>query len=492
MSLKERCELGMADPRVRCGNPSRYASLDIGEDGDNDVVVPHEIAGRVMSAEGYGVPGISLVASRIDAAADADGSRDDGETYRHYQAVSSGDGSYVFSEIPEGDYVIRSGEVGDYGSTRISARTGTGYADIVLVEEREIVVEGRVTDSTGSPLSHVTVLPVVEGVPSVSTDRSGWYRLPVSLPPKSNHLTLRFKASGMNEVEARASLPLKAGIMDARGVSRVELDAVMEPISLTTNVRGTITTPEGDPVRGRVVELLAKGQRRYRAVSNRRGEYEFPVVPAPSEYRLRVTGFPDYPDYHSSVMVTSDDYEFDVLMESYDVGTLRGRIVDADGGAIPDVELALTNNRSSQPNALVRSDAFGGFVLRYAPAGEVVLASRSMPTFVVSGVEVPSGRESNIDVVVDWGHHELSGTIVDRTGRAVSGSQVLLKWSHESAGGVQSSVTRRTATDYQGRFRFDQLGAGPHSLVVHATGYEKMAFEHDIRRDGYDVTVQLN
>ena len=190
--------------------------------------------------------------------------------------------------------------------------------------------------------------------------------------------------------------------------------------------------------------------------------------------------------------MTSQQYRFDAVLEPFEYGTLRGRIVDQDGGPVRDVELALRNANSAQPNAVVRSDAYGGFVIREAPAGESILASQAMPSFSVRGIEVRPGRESHVDLVVDWGNHELSGVVVDRNGQAVPASQVLLKWSHETDKGIRSSVTRRTATDYQGRFRFDQLGPGPHSLVVDAPGFERVALNHELRRDGYDVTVRLH
>ena len=81
--------------------------------------------------------------------------------------------------------------------------------------------------------------------------------------------------------------------------------------------------------------------------------------------------------------------------------------------------------------------------------------------------------------------------MVDRHGRAVPASRVLLRWSHQ-ADGIETSITRRTATDSQGSFKFDQLGSGPFSLVVDAPGFTAAAFDHDIGRDGYEVTVRLN
>lgn len=67
----------------------------------------------------------------------------------------------------------------------------------------------------------------------------------------------------------------------------------------------------------------------------------------------------------------------------------------------------------------------------------------------------------------------------------------MLRWDYESDG-ITTSATRRTASDAQGHFQFDQLGPGPHWLEVDAPGYESIAFNHDISRDGYNVTIRLN
>ncbi|MGD8340546.1 MAG: carboxypeptidase-like regulatory domain-containing protein [Gammaproteobacteria bacterium] len=493
-TLAERCATGTAEAGMQCASSARYVYAGglAGDDGADDGLA-HEISGRVMTPDGFGVGGVSIVATQIAATGANDSVAREPEPAMRFQSVSIDDGNYAFRDLPEGNYRIQSARHGRYGAVRITARTGVDYADIVLSEQKQYLVEGSVTDEYGSPLSHVTVLPVVEGVPSVRTDRDGRFELPVSLSPSASHLTLRFEATGFSELSYSASLLAPEKILDTRDRERLALDIVMEPVAVTTNVAGTLTTPEGRPIVGKTVELRAIGsQESYRAVTDRHGEYEFPVITADKRYQLRASGQPNYADYRSEVLVTTQEYRFDAVMEPFEYGTLRGRIVDQDGGPVRDVELALRNAGSAQPNAVVRSDASGSFVIREAPAGESVLASQAMPSFSVRGIEVQPGRESFVDLVVDWGSHELAGVVVDRNGRAVPASQVLLKWSHETDKGIRSSVTRRTATDYQGRFKFDQLGPGPHSLVVDAPGFERVALNHELRRDGYDVTVHLH
>jgi hypothetical protein len=189
--------------------------------------------------------------------------------------------------------------------------------------------------------------------------------------------------------------------------------------------------------------------------------------------------------------VTRHDYRFDIALDPVATGSLRGRVLDSDGAPISGIELRLRSATAANSEVIVRSDSSGNFVAAGVPAGEVMLSSRSMPNFFVRGLPVAPGAESSAEVVLDLGGHQLSGRVVDRSGRAVPASVVMLRWAHE-ADGVSSSATRRTATDALGNFRFDQLGPGTHSIVVNAPGFVTNTFDHDVGRDGYNVTVRLN
>ena len=493
-TVSDRCELGLADVSMRCSADSGRATSMRGSQSI-DSAEGLRISGRVITADGYGVPGVTLIASPIglsDAEGESDSNAVEASQYTRYRAVTAPDGTYRFSDLPVGDYAIKSNRHDKYASRRTTVRAGIEYADLVLEEEQLVAIEGRVTDEHGLALSHVSITPVVVGAPSVRSDGSGHYRLPLSLAPAASNVTVHFEAPGFLEARETVALGAHDAVLAPDGVAAVGLDVALQSIEMTTNVRGVVTNADGDPIAGRTVVLNASGeQSRYQAVTDRHGEYAFDVVNAPMNYRLSVDGAPAYADYQSEVRVTQVDYVFDVVMEPYRFGSLRGQILDRDGAPVPDLELALRNTASSKPNAIVRSDSTGHFAVSKVPAGDTMLASQSMPAILVRGVHVAAGFETNVDVIVDWGRHELVGTVVDRHGRAVPASRVQLRWSHK-ADGIETSITRRTATDSQGSFKFDQLGSGPFSLVVDAPGFTTAALDHDIGRDGYEVTVRLN
>jgi hypothetical protein len=458
-----------------------------------DSVDTLRIAGRVISAEGYGLPGVTLIATRIGNSGvqgASDSAALEAGTYTRYRAVSGPDGFFAFENLPDGDYTVRNNRHDDFASVRITVRAGVEYADLVLERERSVIVEGVVTDSYDLPLSHVSVLPVVVGAPSVRTDRSGHYRLPITVAPGAGNLTLRFESPGFHEASVTTALPRHAGV--STGAASVAVHARLQPIELTTNVTGHVTDSDGRAVAGRVVVLKPTvGQQRYQAVTGRDGRFEFPVINAPLAYQLSVSGAPGFADHVADILVTRHDYRFDVALDPVATGSLRGRVLDSDGAPISGIELRLRSATAANSEAIVRSDSSGNFVAAGVPAGEVMLSSRSMPNFFVRGLTVAPGAESSAEVVLDLGGHQLSGRVVDRSGRAVPASVVMLRWAHE-ADGVSSSATRRTATDALGNFRFDQLGPGTHSIVVNAPGFITNTFDHDVGRDGYNVTVRLN
>jgi hypothetical protein len=441
-------------------------------------------SGRVIGPDGLGIGGVTVLAAAIrlygSDAADAD------DISVRYRTMSDTAGFYTFRGLPNGDYVIRTNRFGPYRSARISVRAGVNYADLVLLEENTVVVQGTAISSEGYPLAGVTVLPLVLGVPSVSTDSDGHYQLPVALKPDVRGFAIRFQLPGFLEEYAS----IGHGRLDDTHNSPV--DVVMEPVGHWTAVSGTVSSSDGSALSGRAVELRPVGQKRqYNAVSDDQGRFFFPAVEAPVDYSLHVAGGADHKDYRQQLHVTADAAEFDIVVEPYEFGEVSGRMINLDGSPVPDFHMVLRNTESSTVNAFVSSDADGNFALAEAPAGELVMASQSTPAILVRGVRLDPGDELHVPLILDWGEHEIRGLVVDRYGNPVPASRIVLKWFHQ-ADGISSRATRRTAADAQGNFLFSQLGPGSHSLEVDAPGFHTATLDHDASRQGYELTVRLN
>jgi len=486
VSFDDLCAAGLDETGVRC--PTAGGAPGRGTDkGDTaaDESPRLAISGRVMTEDGLGVDGISVIASPTRLYRDEDAAGVTGPA-RRYEAVTDSSGHYAFGGLPDGEYRVRAAAPEPYRSAWTTVRAGVAYADLVLVTEETVVVHGRVTDDGGDPLEGVVVLPVVLGVASATTDRDGRYRLPVTVEPAARGFMVRFQLPGFNE-EYVSTGP--ADRVDAEGTV---LDVVMRPVGQWTTVEGTVASTDGTPLAGRSVQLRPTGQQRMlRAVTDGSGRFVFPAVEADMDYRLDVSGAPDFDDYSRRVRITIDDSRFDVDLKPFAYGDVTGRMVNLDGSPIPNFHLAVRHAGSMASTALVTSDREGNFEVTDAPAGELIFATQSTPSILVRGIRLEAGDALDVPLVLDWGEHEIRGLVVDHRGNPVPASRVVLKWAHQQDG-ISSMATRRTAADAQGNFLFSQLGPGPHRLEIDAPGHPAVRLEHDAARQGYDLLVRLN
>ncbi len=482
-TMVELCGLELIDSEPHCrteilnqpGRSSNSASYS------NPQSAP-SIAGHVITSDGVGLSDIPVIASpkRLKDTPLA------GANKLRFWTVSDSMGAYTLENLPEGEYTIRSGGTAEYPSVRLEARTGVNYADLVLVANQKALAEGQVLNAWGEPLPGVTVLPILLGQPSVLTDDNGYFALPVTLRPTVRTFALRFQLPGFREQTTRIDL-LEREVGNAD-----DLTVVMQPVDSWTSVGGIVQSGIGDPLARRTVELRSTSSRQsHKTKTDRDGRYEFPFVEIPGEYQLIVHGGTSHRDHVELVSIDADAHELNVVAESYDFGDVTGRIVNLNGEPVPDFDLVLRNSDSRQPNAVVSTDAYGNFDVNGVPAGELIVASQSAPSILVQGLELKPGGRLHVPLILDWGEHELRGIVLDTNNNPVPASRVILRWSHEEEG-VTTNATRRTASDTQGFFAFNNLGPGPHTLQVEAPGFLPVAIDHDLSRQGYDLTVRLN
>jgi hypothetical protein len=444
------------------------------------------IAGQVVTADGAGLSGVIIVATPdrlADEMLEAHAGR------LRFRTATDLLGKYSLDGLPEGEYTLRTGAHGPYPAARLAARTGVDYADFVLARNLTAMVTGRVVTETGEPLEGVTVLPRLTGQASVLSGYDGFFQLRVALKPGIRHFGVRLQRPGFREAAVGVQLePAPEYDTDLAG----ELDVVLHGVEAWTSLRGTVRSDGGDPLPGRVVELRPRDARQVlRVTTDRAGGYAFPYLESPADYQLVVFGGAGYRDHAEAVRLTVDTGELDVVIASHEFGRLTGRLLNANGVPVPDFELVFRSEGSRQPDALVSTDAAGNFEIASAPAGAFVVASQSTPAMMVQGMRLERGQELYLPLVLDWGQHELRGTVVDARGNPVPASRVLLQWTYEQDG-VTTRATRRTAADTQGHFAFGNLGPGPHSLRIDAPGFRGVDLSHDLSRQGYDVTVRLN
>ena len=165
-------------------------------------------------------------------------------------------------------------------------------------------------------------------------------------------------------------------------------------------------------------------------------------------------------------------------------------MVNVFGNAVGDFSLVLKTKETSYYNQKVIGDRAGNFEVRNAPAGELLLRTKSNPYYSIEGIRLAADAEQQVTVVLDWGYNEIWGQVVNADGYPVAVPNISLRWAHEQHG-IRTTARRTTAADERGNFRFTQLGPGNHRLSINAAGYKPVSLNHDVAMQGSVLVVEL-
>jgi hypothetical protein len=443
----------------------------------------YTISGRVLDQEGSGVSNIELAATPIRLFGLAEG-HSVPEDLRQRRAMSGSRGLYVFDGMPDGEYRIHTLATPDYASGQTSVRAGAEFADIVVVGPRRLHLHGVVYNTLGEPIDQVAITPAVTGARSTSSNEYGEYELQVRLRQDAT-LSLRARRNGFRE----QTIPLRISDLDRVDIS---LDITMEPETMLTQVSGTLQEANQNPIAGKIVQLRSvRLSQIYRARSDALGRFVMQGVEASDDYTLQIHGDERHQGYaRDNLVVTLDGLELSIVLRQQETGVLLGQMIDLYGLPIPGFSLVLRSKDSPYASIRVTADDSGNFFVPNVPPGPLMLQTQSSPRLIVEGITLPPGSETFVPVVLDWGQHQIRGLVVDSNGNPVSASNIILRWSHKQDG-VLSWSSRRTGADAQGRFRFERLGPGPHTVRIELAGFKPTSLDHDVTAQGYDLVVQL-
>jgi protocatechuate 3,4-dioxygenase beta subunit len=440
------------------------------------------ISGRVLNRDGEPVPGIALSAVPYMPRSSVGRLVASGER----SAWTGEDGTYEIRGLEAGDYEVRTTATNRYPSARIITWAGVDSADIVLVESQKVRVYGTVTDTRGEPLAGVQVVAPAESAEKTRTDEDGYYELYL-VAHEDKGYELAFLLQGYHTERPRL---MGRDLAEAQGM---RLDVQLEVLGEATVVSGTLKTERGDPIAGERIQLSSPLLKtRYSAVSDREGGFRTPNVEISSDYQLYVWPSGPYQDYsQKNLAVTRGGLFLEIVLEPLASARLAGRMVDADENPLPNFRLWLWSVKARGRPLSVSTDSDGYFLVEQAPEGALRFGTRSRPHLEISGISLAAGDDEEVVLVVDWGEHGLSGEVLDERGSPLAGARVQLSWSHAS-GGIQSTSLRSAVTDDSGFFRFAQLGPGPHTLNVSATGYHGVQDRYEVGEYFGPVEVQLD
>jgi protocatechuate 3,4-dioxygenase beta subunit len=447
---------------------------------DDTVLLP--ISGWVLDQDGEPVAAIAVTASTRRLARDGKTSGPGGEAE---EALTDAEGYFIFADLPDGEYLLQTESTDLFGSATSVVRTGVSSTVLRVTEENgnPVRIFGVVTEEDGQPIAGARVAPTDESQ-SATTNDTGKYSLEITVDQRSRTRSMRFTKAGYRA----ENLGIRQS--DLHDLSEWRLDARLQ-VKDGVSVDGTVMGVEGTPVAGARIQLYSKSHgHSHQATSGQDGSFLMDNVEMGDDYRLWVRPKSDFQDYvDEGFRVGKGGIFVPVVLEPLEDSSLRGRMVNAFHDPISQFTLWMWNSGAGANRDLaVTSDSGGHFLVEDIPAGEIVFGSRGHPQFTVGGIRLEPDKTTTADLVLDWGHGEMAGYLVNSdSGEPVAGAEVTLIWADEEQG-VTSRSRRQTVADGSGYFIFTELGPGLHTIMVNARGYQSVRRE---AMPGEGIVIEL-
>ncbi len=327
------------------------------------------------------------------------------------------------------------------------------------------VLAGRVTDPSGEPIAGARVTPfkgdrIPEGASTHSTDAGGRFRIDhLAAPIGGVEILARGFVGAKVEIEPRRSL-------DAAALDAVEPAAIVLEPAETTDLTIAVRDAQGRPVDSAEINFgchrdLASAYHEM-AVTGDAGSHLLDRVPVGGPCSLSVR-HPEHPKWWRSDLVVAAGQRVlvvDLDPAPWSLETVRGRVVDDAGGAVPGAEVSLALPlRGAQYQA--RADGDGRFELRRVKEGAYRLTA-SAPGWATAELPVSVTADlAELEVTLEAGA-VLRGTIggvkpgeVDELGLRVY---------------AQKDPEIREAILGGDRYRIDHLGVGRWTVNAYAQG----------------------
>jgi protocatechuate 3,4-dioxygenase beta subunit len=357
-------------------------------------------------------------------------------------------------------------------------------------------LKGKVTDTSGVPVAHATVMVYSAGV------RTGYSTFcPTCYVDCGKHAFTdsdgTFTIRGLSPELVFDLLVVKDGFA-ATWVKKVDpakgpaetaaLKTRTSPGDPAQSVRGRVVDGHGDPVADAVVEQQGvtyrneKGQIGTRfgdqdwidliAVTNEKGEFELAYGKPAEKVTLSVS-----PRGMSSKLFTETTGADRKTLIVTEGATVQGRLV-SDGKPVANAEIGLsTHSRRSGsilPEMRIGTKDDGTFTLTNVPAGRIWYLYAKMDSLAARGLAAePVLCETKDDgQVVDLGDirlkpaHALRGKVVLSDGKPIPADMRI----HLIADGL--SDTQSAVLDPDGRFEFKGLASGVYELGPGVKGYK--------------------
>lgn len=421
--------------------------------------------GRVIDSAGAAVAGARV---ELDHRPTAPGRADiQTGTVISKLATSDREGRVEIREVPPGGATL--------------AVTAEGFVPVEEVEtalpqaegeEQEIVLDrggslhGRIATRSGEAIAGVRVMAA--GAVGVS-DEEGLYRV-------DGIVLGRQTVEAFHPNYARYSRPL--AIEEGENHLDIRFEDGQE-------VRGQVVDEEGRPVAGAMVRLAPESMslarlreaRFFRALSDAEGTFTLKPV-ARGSYRLSASA-ERYADTELAETVTVESEPvagIEVVLSAG--GAIRGRVLGLSAEELPRVALSAEHESGERYDGQV--DAGGGFVFEHLPAGDWRLEASLLDGQRHAQARVPLPPNAEVRRDLEFARRFALSGVVLLDDEPLADALVSIR-------GRDRAVERSVDTDYEGRFRFDDLEADsywlglnqPRRQVVHNETVE-LAADRDL------------
>ena len=389
----------------------------------------------------------------------------------------------------EGEHqFVRAAAVGFFVGRQRVAADEEDVEDVVM--QPGLALSGRVVDTGGNPIAGAELWASLDpstlsrrdahrGGGTTRSDAQGYYRLRWLVPRLTYTVEVR-KVGYAPRVEMyTAPSPGEGG----------EYEVVLEG---GRRAWGRVVDTADQPVAGAAVSLFKqeKGQNFLRmmrghmehrplaeAIVDKEGRFVFADL-ASGRYRLHVKASSFAAVDVPGVEIPGGAEASSLPEEGFDLGvvvlepgvTLKGRVVDAEGKALPEVFVRGRREGklfsfSEEDSFRTRTDAEGTFRFDDLQAGDRLFLSARLQGHVeaqLNGVVVPV--ETPLQLVLKP-EAQISGWVRTTNGEPVVGAQISV---HQE---VRFRDMRHALSDEEGRFTVEGLGAGKVQMEVRAEGY---------------------
>jgi len=382
------------------------------------------------------------------------------------RSFTSDDGSFTLEHVPPGALNLIASAPGFAAArTNIEVQEGKVVSDVVLELEAGVKLVGKITDSSGSPVTDAAVMirpsptgsfAMTGSIRRTTTDANGEYVLDSLDAGEETISVSHAKHSSVNKTVQLKGRETRLDIQLAGGV----------------RVTGVVVTDSGMPVADAEVRAISSGMMGNSARTNASGAFELESL-TPARYRFSASKS-GYADATLDDVDVSAGAPLRLIMSSG--GTIYGRVTGLEE---KDYAFTTVQANSGRNNASAAVDPSGNYRIEGAPTGTVqVMAMVRTPSFDYrtspsQSVEITAG--SSQQVMIEFRGDTVLQGHVTRNGSPLPGASVYF----QSTGGGRTGAG--VTADDQGMYRVSGLEAGEYRVSV-----------NDMQRGGaYSTTYTL-